>query len=144
MRAGPNLFNIVEGAHFGPEQVNHHVAGIHQHPVRLRHAFDAHLFDARVLQLAQRVIRHGAAMAPAWRAERPDATTSMSAKEDLPRMSMARMSSALSSSSDVSTRRVAVSTSIPSAGRSGARSGLPAWVAAGARFSSGDRSKFLL
>ena len=51
-------------------------------------------------------------------AERPEATISMSAKEDLPRMSIDTISSALSSSSEVSTTWVAASTSIPGAGRS--------------------------
>src|SRR5580700_321602 len=37
----PHLLEIVEGADFGPEDVNDHVARIDQHPVALRRAFDA-------------------------------------------------------------------------------------------------------
>jgi hypothetical protein len=43
--------------------VNHHIARIDQHPVRLRHAFDAHVLHARFLQLAHDVIGQRADMA---------------------------------------------------------------------------------
>jgi len=37
----PHPFEIVEGADFGAEDVNDHVAGVDQHPVAMRNAFDA-------------------------------------------------------------------------------------------------------
>ena len=37
----PHLLEIIEGADFGPEDVNDHVTRIDQHPVALRRAFDA-------------------------------------------------------------------------------------------------------
>lgn len=36
----PHLLEIVEGAHFGTEDVNDDIAAIDQHPVTMRHAFD--------------------------------------------------------------------------------------------------------
>ena len=45
-RTRPHLFEIVEGAHLRPEHVNDDVAGVDQHPVAVRHAFDVHVGDA--------------------------------------------------------------------------------------------------
>ena len=36
----PHLFEIIEFANLGPEHVHDHVAGVDQHPVAVRHAFD--------------------------------------------------------------------------------------------------------
>src|SRR5665213_412732 len=42
----PHLFQIVELAHFRPEHVDNHIAGVDQHPVALPHAFDPHTTHA--------------------------------------------------------------------------------------------------
>ena len=49
-RARPHLFEIVEGAHFRPEDVDDDVAGVDQHPVAMRHALDANVADAGFVQ----------------------------------------------------------------------------------------------
>jgi hypothetical protein len=39
--AQPHSFQIIEVAHFGPKDVDDNVASIDQHPIAMRHAFDA-------------------------------------------------------------------------------------------------------
>src|SRR3546814_14373509 len=36
----PHAFEVVEAAHFGPEQVDDHVAGVDQHPIGVGQSFD--------------------------------------------------------------------------------------------------------
>src|SRR5262249_62199159 len=57
--ARPHLLEIVEFAHFRAEDVNDHVAGVDQHPVAMRQAFDTHLGDTALLQRLDDVLRHG-------------------------------------------------------------------------------------
>ncbi len=60
--ARPHLFEIVEGAHFRPEDVDDDVAGVDQHPVAMRHALDAHAADAGLVQILEHAIRDRADM----------------------------------------------------------------------------------
>ena len=98
----PDALEIVELAHFRPEDVDDDVAGIDQHPVGIRQAFDAHFRRAGFLELAA---RRGRRAPTTWRAERPEATIIASAIGDFPASGMLRMFSALSSSSCCATRR---------------------------------------
>jgi len=59
-RHRPDLFDIVEAAHFRAEQVDHNVTGIKQHPVTGGQAFDAHLTETGILERAHNVIRQRA------------------------------------------------------------------------------------
>ena len=52
----PHLFQLIEGAHLGPEDVDDHVACVDQHPVAMRHAFDADLADAGLVQVFDHAI----------------------------------------------------------------------------------------
>lgn len=59
----PDLLDVVEGPHLGPEQVDDDVAGVDQNPVAVGQALDAGLAVAGFLQGAQQVISDGADMA---------------------------------------------------------------------------------
>ena len=56
----PDLLDIVEGAHFGTEQVHDHVAGVDQDPVAVRQAFDPRLAEPVFLEGADDVVGQGA------------------------------------------------------------------------------------
>ena len=58
----PDLLDIVEAAHFGPEQVDNDVPGIDQHPIAMGHALDARLTKSGLLEGADQVVGHGADM----------------------------------------------------------------------------------
>ncbi len=46
LRASPHLLDIIERADLGPEDMDHDIAGIHNNPVGLGEAFNAHVFLA--------------------------------------------------------------------------------------------------
>lgn len=58
----PDLLDIVEAADFRAEQVDDHVTGIDQYPVRAGQALDPALAIASFLQRAKQVVRHGTDM----------------------------------------------------------------------------------
>src|SRR5579872_2959360 len=64
VRAGcrPHLFQIVEFAHFGAEDVDNDVAGVDQHPVALPHAFDADIAHAGRLDVLDDIVSNRADM----------------------------------------------------------------------------------
>ena len=77
----PHLLEIVEGAHLGPENVDDDVAGVDEHPVAMRHAFDARVGHAGLVRGLRardpRSSRHGGC-------DLPEVTTMVSAMVDLP------------------------------------------------------------
>ncbi len=50
-RVPPHLLDVVEGTHFGAEQMDDDAAGVDQHPVALAQALDANAGDAVRLQV---------------------------------------------------------------------------------------------
>ena len=61
-RGVPDLFDIVEGAYFRPEQVHDHVARVEQHPIAVRQAFHSRR-TAGCLDLLEDVLSQRADMA---------------------------------------------------------------------------------
>ena len=55
-RGLPHLFELVELAHFGPEDVNDHVAGVDQNPIGGLAAFDPRCHPGLVLQAVNEVL----------------------------------------------------------------------------------------
>ena len=62
---GPDLLDVVEGAHFRPEQVNDHVARVDQHPVAVRQALDLDAAQTLFLEQTLQVVGQGAESARA-------------------------------------------------------------------------------
>ena len=54
----PHPLKVVEGAHFGPEQMHHHVASIDQHPVGRGQAFDPDVAKPAMLDPFGQLLRH--------------------------------------------------------------------------------------
>ena len=67
-RRRPHPLQIVEGAHFRPEDVDDHVARIDQHPVAMRQPFHPR---PRRYRASLRSLRIWSAMAPTWRFDLP-------------------------------------------------------------------------
>ena len=59
----PELFQIVEAAHFRPEEMDDNVNRIDQHPVALVHAFNSDMAVARFFKLINQLVGNGADMA---------------------------------------------------------------------------------
>src|SRR5215470_7955332 len=62
-RRRPHLLQIVEGADFRPKDMNDDVAGVDQHPVAMRHAFDPRVRHAGLGEVFQHAIGDRANMA---------------------------------------------------------------------------------
>src|SRR5689334_24449996 len=62
-RGRPHLLEIVEGADFGPEDVNDDVSRIDQHPIALAHALHADTGNACLFNVLDDMIGDGADMA---------------------------------------------------------------------------------
>src|SRR6185437_1153033 len=62
-RGRPHLLEIVEGADFGPEDVDDDVYGVDQHPIALAHAFHPHAGDAGLLDVLDDMVSNGTDMA---------------------------------------------------------------------------------
>lgn len=58
----PYLLEVVVGPHFRPEQVDHKIAGVDQHPVAGRQALDPGPAVAGVLERPEHMIGYGADM----------------------------------------------------------------------------------
>src|SRR5262249_28368450 len=54
--ARPHLLELIEGAHFRSEYMHDDIAGVDQDPVAMRHAFDAHVADAGLVQVFDQAI----------------------------------------------------------------------------------------
>ena len=59
----PELFQIVEAAHFRPEEMDDNINGIDQHPVALLHALDPDMTVARLFKFINQLVGNGADMA---------------------------------------------------------------------------------
>src|SRR4029078_3356075 len=59
-RRRPHLFQIVEGADLGPEDMHDNVSGIDEDPVSLPHSLDADAGPAASLDVLHEVVGHGA------------------------------------------------------------------------------------
>ena len=59
----PHFFDVIEFAHFGAEDVDDDVTGIHQHPIAIWQAFDPRLAVAGLAQGGDHLVGHGADMA---------------------------------------------------------------------------------
>ena len=93
----PHLFDRVEVANLGPEQVDHDVRHNRATPNRLATGSSIAIRKPARAECGR---RHGPPSRPTCRVERPEAITMKSAKLDLSRRSTITMSSALSASSD--------------------------------------------
>ena len=59
----PELFEIIEAAHFRPEEMDDNIDRIDQHPVALVHAFNPDMTVPRFLEFFDELVGNGADMA---------------------------------------------------------------------------------
>ena len=97
----PHLFEIVEFANLGPEDVDDDIARVDQDPVAGVSPSTRMRASPRAFSLS----RSCSAMAPTCRSLRPEATTMKSPSADFPSRGMETISSALASSSQRTTSR---------------------------------------
>lgn len=59
----PHFLEVVEGADFGPEDMNNNVSGVQNDPIRLAQTFDSHVFLSGLFELFPYFFSQGADVA---------------------------------------------------------------------------------